>query len=67
MSPERTGGRSADVFDDRYQLVQAVTVLATELDELACLQHDDTALGCSRDGDASTATELEKSFVAEEL
>src|SRR5262245_25917266 len=58
---------SGDVFEDLDELVQAVTVLATELDELACLHHDDTALGCSRNRDASTATEVEKAFLPKEL
>ena len=42
-------------------------VLATKFDELACLHHDDTALGSSRNRDASTATEREKSFLPKEL
>ena len=67
MSLERQGCRLGEVFDDLDQFVRAVTVLATEFDELACLRHDDTALGCSRHGDASTATELEKSFLPKEL
>src|SRR5262245_30598732 len=65
--PRARGGRSADVLDDLDQLVHAVTVLAAELDELACLHHDDTALGSSRNRDASTAPELEKSFASKEL
>jgi hypothetical protein len=64
---DRVGSRSANALDDLDQLVQAVTVLATELDELACLHHDDTALGSSRHRDATTATELEKSFAPKEL
>jgi dipeptidyl aminopeptidase/acylaminoacyl peptidase len=54
-------------LDDLDQLVQAVTVLSTELDELACLQHDDAALGSPRNRDASTAPEVEKSFLSKDL
>ena len=42
-------------------------MLATELDKLACLHHDDTALGSPRNRDASTAPEVEKSFLSKDL
>jgi hypothetical protein len=55
----------ADVVDDSDEFVGAVSLLARELDELACA-HGDRALGwASGDGDAAAAAEVEKSFVAE--
>ena len=42
-------------------------MFAAEVDEFACLRHDDTPVGCSGDRDASAASELEKSFVSKEL
>ena len=70
LTPTGEGGLAgllSDLLDNLDELVQAVAVLAPELDELPCLHHDDPALGCSRNRDASTATELEKSFLPKEL
>jgi hypothetical protein len=62
---ERRDSSSADVFDDLDQFVDAVAVMAGEFDELSASLDDGTAFGCPGDRDASAASELEQSFVAE--
>jgi Tol biopolymer transport system component len=57
---------SADVFDDLDQLVEAIALLAGEVDELFCSLDDGAAFGCPGDRDAPSASELEQSLVAQE-
>src|SRR5262245_8692005 len=57
--------RSGDVFDDLDELVEAVPLLAGELDELFCSLDDGASFGCARDGDATPPAKLEQSFLAE--
>ena len=51
--------RSADVFDDLNELVEAVAVVAGEIDELSGSLDDGAAFGCPCDRDAAAAPELE--------
>jgi hypothetical protein len=55
----------ADVFDDLDQFVDAVAVVAGEVDELSGSLDDGATLGRSCDRDPMPAPELEQSFVAE--
>jgi hypothetical protein len=57
---------SADVLDDLEELVEAVAVVAGEVDELLRPLDDGSAFGCSGDGDAASASELEQALVAEQ-
>jgi hypothetical protein len=57
---------SPDVFDDLDQLIEAVALAAGEGEELSRSLHDRATLRCSRDRDATSATELEKSLVSEQ-
>ena len=50
---------SADVFDDRDQLVEAVFLAAGEVDELLGSLDDGPAFGCAGHHDAAAASELE--------
>ena len=56
---------SGEIFDDLDELVGAVSVLACEVEELSSALDDRAAFGCSCDGDATAAPELEQSLVAE--
>ncbi len=56
---------SADVFDDLDELVEAVAVVAGELDELSRALDDGAAFGRSRDQDAAPGAELEQSLPAQ--
>ena len=57
---------SADVFDDLDEFVNAIAVVAGEVDEFFGSLDDGPAFGCAGDGDAAAASELEQSFVAEQ-
>jgi hypothetical protein len=57
---------SADVLDDLDQLVEAVALLAGEVDEFRRSLDDGAAFGRAGDGDAAPAAELEQSLVAEQ-
>lgn len=57
---------SAEAFDDPDELVGAVAVLAGEANQFFRLHDDGAALRAAGDGDASSAAELEQSFVAQE-
>jgi hypothetical protein len=52
---------SADVFDDRDEFVEAVAVVAGEVDEFFGSLDDGAAFGCAGDRDAAPAAELEQS------
>jgi hypothetical protein len=54
----------ADAMDDLDELVESVAVLAGETNEGARLVDHLTLLRSSSDSDATTATELQQSFVA---
>jgi hypothetical protein len=70
VSPRSAAARreasSADVFDDLDQLVQVITLTAGVLDKFSCSLDDGAALGRPGDGDATAASELEQSLVAEQ-
>jgi hypothetical protein len=53
------------VFDDLDELVEAVALVAGEVDEFFGSLDDGTAFWCAGDGDSASAAELEQSFVAE--
>jgi hypothetical protein len=53
------GVLSADLLDDLNQLVRPIALTASELDELARLLHDGSALGRAGHRDAAPAAELE--------
>jgi len=57
--PSSDAPGSADVFDDLDEFVQAVAVVAGELDQFLGPLDDDTAFGCSGDRNATPASELE--------
>ena len=50
---------SADVFDDLDELVEAVALLAGEVDEFLRSLDDGAAFRCARDRDAAPAAELQ--------
>ena len=51
--------RSAHVFDDLDEFVEAVAVVAGELDQLLCPLDDDAAFGRPCNRDTAPASELE--------
>ena len=62
--PRADAPGSAHVFDDFDEFVQAVAVVAGELDQFLGALDDDTAFGCPGDRNATPASELEESFIA---
>ena len=54
-----------NIFDDLDQLIQAVALSASELDEFLRSLDDRAAFGCARNRDATPASELEQPLVAE--
>lgn len=69
LRPEECADYGAEsrpgVLDDRDELVEAVALAAGEGDELSCLLDDGASSGRAGDGDATSASEFEQSFVAE--
>jgi hypothetical protein len=61
---ERREYSSAGGLDNFDQLVDAAALAAGEGDELFRLLDDGASFGCSGDGDATRAPELEQAFVA---
>jgi hypothetical protein len=57
---------SAEVLDDLNQLVRPISVAAGEVDQLLRSLDDSPAFGCSRNGDATSTTELQQSLVSEQ-
>ena len=53
------------VFDDLDQFVEAVAVVAGELDEFPRSLDNGAAFGCPCNGDATAAPEFEESLIAE--
>ena len=66
MTPARAFVTSRNVFDDLDQLVEAVALLASEVDQLLRSPDDSATFGSSCDGDATPAAELEQPLVAQE-
>jgi len=66
-SAARHACSSAHALDDLDQLVHSVALMAGELDKLPRSLDDRSPFRRPRNRDASTATELEKSFVPKEL
>jgi hypothetical protein len=58
-------GWSGDVFDDLDEFVDAVAVVAGEVDEFSGSLDDCATFGCAGDGDAAAASEFEQAFVSE--
>ena len=56
-------GTSGDVFDHLDELVDGVSLPASELDQLPHLLDDGAALGCPGHGDSASASKLEQPFV----
>ena len=56
-------GTSSDVFDHLDELVDGVSLPASELDQLPHLLDDGAALGCPGHGDSASASKLEQPFV----
>ena len=56
-------GTSGDVFDHLDELVDGVSLPASELDQLSHLLHDRAALGCPGNRDSATAPKLEQPLV----
>jgi hypothetical protein len=54
-----------DVFDDLDQFVELVALPARKGDEFLRSLDDGASFGCACDGDASSAPELEQTFIAE--
>ena len=60
---ERRDFWSADVLDHLDELVDGISLPASELDELTNLLHDRSALGRSSHGNPATASKLEQPLV----
>ena len=58
-------GTSGDVLDHVDELVDGVSLPASESDQLPNPLHDRSALGCPGHGDPATAPELKQTLVAE--
>src|SRR5262245_48546672 len=61
----RTRG-SGDVLDHLDELVDGVSLSASELDEFSDFLDDGAAFGCPGDGDSAAAAKLEQPFVLEQ-
>ena len=57
---------SGDVLDHLDELVDGVSLPASELDQLPHFLHDGAALGCPGHGDSATAAKLEQPFVLQQ-